>query len=76
MAAIDEVRVLIPDLSTDQLFTDGEIETFLVIYNGNVRRAAAAAIDAVAVNEALLYKIVRTDDRSGPNFVFASLRAT
>lgn len=63
MAAIDQVRVLIPDLDpNNQLFTDDEIDTFLEIYSQNVRRAAAAAIDAVAVNEALLYKIVRTDD--------------
>lgn len=62
-AEINQVRALIPDLdSSNRLFTDAEIQTFLDIYNGNVRRAAAAAIDAVAVNEALLYKIVRTDD--------------
>lgn len=63
MTAVEQVRVLIPDLSvSDPLFTDAEIGTFLEIYADNVRMAAAAAIDAVAVNEALLYKVVRTDD--------------
>jgi len=61
-----DVRVLIPDLAPapDQLFTDDEIQRFISIYKGNAKRAAAAAIDAIAVNEALLYKVVRTDDLS------------
>lgn len=59
----DFVRLLIPDLDADnQLFTDIELEGFLSLYRGSVRRAAAAAIDSVANNEALLFKVVKTDD--------------
>lgn len=63
------VRVLVPDLSTvddtvdtNYLFSDDELEALVGLYNGSVRRAAAAALDALAVNEALLYRYLRTDD--------------
>lgn len=57
------IRLLIPDLDTsNQLFTDDELDGFLTLYNGSVRRAAAAAIDSIANNEALLFKVVKTDD--------------
>lgn len=64
-----KVRLLIPDLTTEDstadttyLFSDDEINGLVALYNGSVRRAAAAALDALAVNEALLYRYVRTDD--------------
>lgn len=63
------VRVLIPDLSTaddtvntNYLFSDDELEALVGLYSGSVRRAAAAALDALAVNEALTYRYLRTDD--------------
>lgn len=60
-----KVRALIPDLdATDYIFTNLQIDLYLEIYAGNVRRAAAAAINAIAVDEALLLKVVRTDDLS------------
>lgn len=66
---VGKVRALIPDLSTadgtvdtDYLFGDSELEAYLAIYNGSLRRAAAAAIDAIAVNEVLTYRYLRTDD--------------
>lgn len=64
-----KVRLLIPDLSTEDgtvdtkyLFSDDEINGLVALYNGSVRRAAAAALDALAVNEVLLYRYLRTDD--------------
>lgn len=60
-----KVRALIPDLdANDYIFTNLQIDLYLEIYSGNVRRAAAAAINAIAVDEALLLKVVRTDDLS------------
>lgn len=58
------LRVLIPDLADppDQLFTDNQLMQLISLYGGNAKRAAAAAIDAVATDQALLYKSVRTDD--------------
>lgn len=64
-----KVRVLIPDLGTadgtvdsDYLFSDDELDALLALYAGSIRRAAASAIDALAVNEVLLYRYLRTDD--------------
>lgn len=63
MSDISKVRVLIPDLdSANKIFDDNEIQLFLDIFDGNVLRAAASAVDAVATNEALMGKYVRTDD--------------
>lgn len=63
------VRTLIPDLTTedntadtDYVFSDDQITALVGLYEGSVRRAAAAAIDAIAVDEALRYRFVRTDD--------------
>lgn len=66
MTPEETTRLLIPDLGTapDQIFTDDQISGFLALYADSVRRAAAAAIDTIANNEALLYKVVRTDDLS------------
>lgn len=61
--AISDVRVLIPDLdSSNRIFTDAQINSFLSVANNNVLRAAAFAVDAVATNEALLIKKMSTDD--------------
>lgn len=71
-----QLRLLIADLATDpakQLLsndmvdgylhrwgiTDGETQTFL---RGPVGRAAADALDAIATNEALIGKVMRTAD--------------
>lgn len=60
---IEKVRALIPDLDEDdQIFSDTQIDVYLEIYAGNVRRAAAAAINAISIDEVLLLKVVRTDD--------------
>lgn len=59
------VRLLITDTSDDEdvrLFADDEIDTFLLLEGSNVFRAAALALETVAVNEALVLKVIRTLD--------------
>lgn len=60
----DKVRVLINDYRPDDpgnvVFTDTEIETFLSLEGGHVKRAAAQATDVIASNEALVLKVIKT----------------
>lgn len=60
------VRLLIPDTDVDGdvvCFQDDEIATFLTMArNGDVRLAAATALEVLASNEALVAKKVRTRD--------------
>lgn len=71
---IGQVRVLIPDLRKLEdlrdlrnepryLFTDDEILAFLAINNGNVKRAAADACDAIGMDKALQLLVLKTDDK-------------
>lgn len=71
---IGQVRVLIPDLRKLEdlrdlrnepryLFTDDEILAFLAINNGNVKRAAADACDAIGLDKALQLLVLKTDDK-------------
>lgn len=71
---IGQVRVLIPDLRKLEdlrdlrnepryLFTDDEIIAFLAINNGNVKRAAADACDAIGMDKALQLLVLKTDDK-------------
>jgi len=66
MAARDDVRLLIPDLAPapNQIFADNQIEQFLTLSDQKVFLAAARALEVVAADQALVYKIVRTDDLS------------
>lgn len=63
---INKVRYLIPD--TEQvfdgqtLFTDPEIEGYLEIGGGSPLRAAAYAMIAIANSEAMISKVIRTQD--------------
>jgi hypothetical protein len=63
-----QVRLLIPDtdypVGGSFIFSDDQITGYLALAQGSVKRAAAAAIDTLANDEALLYKTVRTDDLS------------
>lgn len=65
---VQMVRVLIPDTEPafdgTTLFTDPEIETYLEIGKGNVLRAAAYAMIAVGNSEALISKVIKTQDLS------------
>lgn len=71
---IGQVRVLIPDLRKLEdlrdlrnepryLFTDDEILAFLGVNNGNVKRAAADACDAIGMDKALQLLVLKTDDK-------------
>lgn len=59
----EQVRLLIGDTDdTTELFTDAQVGTYLFITSGDVRRAAADALDTIASSEALLSKKIRTKD--------------
>lgn len=73
-SSVGQVRVLIPDLRKLEdlrdlrnepryLFTDDEILAFLAINNGNVKRAAADACDAIGTDKALQLLVLKTDDK-------------
>lgn len=73
-SSIGQVRVLIPDLRKLEdlrdlrnepryLFTDDEILAFLTVNNGNVKRAAADACDAIGMDKALQLLVLKTDDK-------------
>lgn len=54
-----KVRLLIPDSrATDYLLEDEEVAAFLALCGGNVRLAAADALDTIASNEALVQKAI------------------
>ena len=59
---IGSVRLLISDVTEPPIFQDNEIQAFLALRKDNATRAAASALMAIANNEALLLKYVRTDD--------------
>jgi hypothetical protein len=76
---LGKVRLLILDTAdapADRLFSEEQLDAFLELNNGNVRRTAAQALLVVAMSEALLSKKIRTQDLStdGPA-VAAELRA-
>jgi hypothetical protein len=71
--AVGQVRLLVPD--TEQLgdlaapsnpvayiFSDPQIQAFLSLYGNNVKRAAAQAKLVLATSEALINKVIKTDD--------------
>jgi hypothetical protein len=63
--AQDDVRLLIADTSTaNRIFSTRQIAQFLRLNSGNVRRAAAQALDVIAANEVLVSKVIRTQDLS------------
>jgi hypothetical protein len=62
---VGKVRLLVCDIDdTRQVFTDDQIQAFLDLEGGNVKRAAAQAIDTNADNEALASKVLRSQDLS------------
>lgn len=74
---VQTVRLLIADVDTNNpLITDEQIQVYLDLNTGRVRRAAADALDAIAVSEALVSKKIRTQDLTtdGPALA-AELRA-
>jgi len=60
---VGQVRLLLNDVDEDSfVFDDEEIGAFLTLEGGNVKRAAAQAIDTNASNELLASKVLRTQD--------------
>lgn len=58
-----QVRLLIADVNIDDpLFSPPEIVAFLTLAGDNVKRAAARALDVIAVSETLVSKKIRTQD--------------
>jgi hypothetical protein len=59
------IRVIIQDKDIEQaLFSDAEISALLALNSNDVRLAAAAALDVMASNQAMILKVVRTLDLS------------
>lgn len=74
---VGRVRLLVPDTDEDDLlFSDEQISAFLTVEGSSVRRAAAAVLETIASNEAMVSKKIRTLDlqTDGPA-VAAELRA-
>lgn len=63
---VQQVRLLIADLDEgeNQIFSDDQLKGFLSITLDSVLRAAADALDAIATSEALISKVISTQDRS------------
>lgn len=67
-AAIRQVRVLIADMGTPPLIDDPTLQTYLELQDWTegarwaVKRAAADALEAIAVSEVLVSKKIRTQD--------------
>ena len=62
---VGQVRRIIGDLDVNkQIFGDGELEGFLALADGSVKRAAAEALDTIASSEALISKKITTQDRA------------
>lgn len=63
-----QVRLLITDPYVDgdtsdaQVFTDDQVDAFLTMEGSNVYRAAAMALETIAVDQALVLKVIRTLD--------------
>lgn len=72
---LGQVRLLINDITADPVFADTDVAAFLAMEGGNVKRAAAQALDTIADDEALTSKAIRTQDLAtdGPK-VAESLR--
>ena len=61
---VGKVRLLCTDVTEPYIFSDEQITAFLDVTGGNVKRAAALALDVIASDEVLLTKVIRTDDLS------------
>ena len=65
---IQKMRVLIPDneqiFDGDYLFSDNDLNAYLEVANNSVLRAASYAVLAIANSEAIISKIIKTQDLS------------
>jgi hypothetical protein len=76
-SSVGQVRLLIPDTDeTALLLTDEQIKTLVGLEGGNVKLATAQALDLIASSEALVSKVIRTQDvQTDGAKVAAELRA-
>lgn len=59
----EQVRLLIADTNPGQQYlTDTDVQGFLDLNDGDVRLAAADALEAIATSEALIGKVITTQD--------------
>ena len=62
---LGQVRLLIADTDeANPILTDEQVTAFLTIEGDSVRRAAAAALETIAVDQALVLKVLKTLDVS------------
>jgi hypothetical protein len=70
---VGQIRLLIPDVdqianlanpatAPEYIFSDAQIQAFATLYSNNVKRAAAQAKLVLATSEALINKVIKTDD--------------
>ena len=59
---IGQVRLLSTDVSEPFIFEDDAVTAFLELTSGNIKRSAAFALLAIASDEVLVGKVLRTDD--------------
>lgn len=63
--ALDDVRLLMADTDpAKRIFSSRQIARFLALNNGDVRRAAAQALDVIASSEVMVSKVIKTQDLS------------
>lgn len=71
---IGQVRSLIPDVEPledptdlsaehEYVFNDKMLQAYVSLARGNVYRAAAIAVNTLATSEALILKVLKSDDR-------------
>lgn len=73
-----QVRLLIPDVDeANLLLTEAQIGAYLRMEGGNVKLAAAQALDGIASSEAMIGKVISTEGGQSTNgpAVAAELRA-
>ena len=62
---VGQMRLLLADTDEENfVLTDEQLQGYLAIEGHNLKRAAAAALDAIASSEALVSKVITTQDRS------------
>lgn len=68
---VQQMRYLIPDTEqidwndtgeSSYLFEDAHLASLLELNRGRVKRAAADAVEAIATSEALISKVIKTED--------------
>lgn len=58
-----KVRLMIPDrTASDPIFDDDEIDAFLTIEGGNIKRATAMALETIAADQVLVLKVITLMD--------------